>query len=84
MADLNDVDPAVVVKFLTHLNHIAAAELKKFGHFTVPNLIHVKRSTLPAAKPGKRMAFGKVIKVKARPSLTVLRIKAHRSVNNQV
>merc|ERR1711937_844852 len=52
---------------------LATAEVKKTGKFTLPGLCMLKTRTRPARKAGTTTAFGKTIKVKARPAQKVVK-----------
>merc|ERR1719152_230685 len=52
---------------------LATAETKKTGKFTIPGLCMFKTRIRPARKAGKSMAFGKVIKVKARKATKIVK-----------
>merc|ERR1711865_375797 len=52
---------------------LATAEVKKSGKFTIPGLCMIKTRTKPARKAGTRLAFGKMIKVKAAPAKKIVK-----------
>merc|ERR1712153_123056 len=52
---------------------LATAEVKKSGKFVIPGLCMIKTRIKPARKAGKRMAFGKEIKVKAAPAKKIVK-----------
>merc|ERR1712183_996567 len=58
------------------INSIAALgtkEVKRCGVFSVPGLCRIKTRVKPATKAGTRVAFGKEIKVKAKPARTIVK-----------
>merc|ERR1719353_2348689 len=55
-------------KILDALAELATKETKSTGKFTIPGVCMVKTRHKPATKAGKRMAFGKEVKVKAKPA----------------
>merc|ERR1719171_192007 len=52
---------------------LATAEVKKTGKFIIPGLCMFKTRIRPARKAGKTTAFGKTIKVKARPATKIVK-----------
>merc|ERR1712046_36786 len=62
-----------VSKLLDSLAGIATTQVKKVGKFTIPGLVMIKTRKKEAQKAGKRMAFGKLITVKARPAKTIVK-----------
>merc|ERR1719265_1977024 len=52
---------------------LATAEVKKTGKFTIPGLCMLKTRIRPARKAGVAQAFGKTIKVKARPATKIVK-----------
>merc|ERR1712050_803264 len=59
----------VINSFVT----IATKEVKKVGVFSIPGLCRIKTRVKPATKAGTRMAFGKEVKVKAKPARTIVK-----------
>merc|ERR1711998_814281 len=60
-------------KVLDALAELASKEANSTGKFTIPGVCMVKTKHKPATKAGKRMAFGKEVKVKAKPARTVVK-----------
>merc|ERR1711988_61777 len=54
--------------------------LKKHGKFTIPGVSMIKLRHKKATPAGKRMAFGKEIKVKAKPACKVVKCFAPKSL----
>merc|ERR1711988_784939 len=54
--------------------------LKKHGKFTIPGVSMIKLRHKKATPAGKRMAFGKEIKVKAKPACKVVKCFAPRTL----
>merc|ERR1712100_365095 len=50
-------------KILDALAELATSETKKTGKFVIPGVCMIKTRHKPARKAGKRMAFGKEVKV---------------------
>merc|ERR550537_704193 len=74
----------VMTKALDALAEIAGKEVKSTGKFTIPGVCMVKTRFKPATKAGKRMAFGKEIKVKAKKARTVVKAFAVAAIKKQV
>merc|ERR1719355_241011 len=71
-------------KALDALAELAAKETKSTGKFTIPGICMVKTRHKPATKAGKRVAFGKEIKVKAKPARTVVKCFAVKAIKKSV
>merc|ERR1719272_2827794 len=69
----NGLKKAEAMKMIDDLVALATVEVKKSGKFTLPGLVMIKTRIKPARKAGKRMAFGKEIKVKAAPAKKVVK-----------
>ena len=63
---------------------IATKEVKKSGVFTLPGLCRIKTRTKPATKACTRMAFGKEMKVKAKPARTVVKAFPVAALKRQI
>merc|ERR1712151_633059 len=59
-------------KVLESLADVATKEVKK-GKFTIPGVVMIKTRLKPATKAGKRVVFGKLVMVKAKPAKTVVK-----------
>merc|ERR1712178_612480 len=66
------------------LGELAAKEVKSTGKFTIPGICMIKTRHKPATKAGKRMAFGKEVKVKAKPARTVVKAFAVAALKKSV
>merc|ERR1712046_462267 len=71
-------------KVLDALAELAGKEAKSTGKFTIPGVCMVKTKHKPATKAGKRMAFGKEVRVKAKPARTVVKCFAVKSLKQCV
>merc|ERR1719305_2254363 len=60
-------------KVLEALAELVTKEVKGTGKFKIPGVCMIKTRHKPARKAGKRMAFGKEMKVKARAACTVVK-----------
>merc|ERR1719359_1735228 len=71
-------------KVLDALSELAEKETKGTGKFTIPGICVVKTRHKKATKAGKRMAFGKEIKCKAKPARTIVKAFAVKSLRSVV
>eukprot|EP00438_Fugacium_kawagutii_P020321 Skav220843 [mRNA] locus=scaffold1888:355428:355781:- [translate_table: standard] len=62
-----------ISKVLDTLAEIGTKEVKKAGKFTLPGLCMIKTRKKKATKAGKRMMFGKEVKIAAKPAKTVVK-----------
>merc|ERR1719210_3019217 len=62
-----------VVSMLDTLASVTTAEVKKNSVFTLPGLCRIKTRAKPAQKAGKRMIFGQMTVVKAKPAKTLVK-----------
>ena len=68
-----DLKKSQCSQLLDHFAGLATAEVKKTGKFTLPGLCMLKTRVRPARKAGTTTAFGKTIKVKARPAQKIVK-----------
>merc|ERR1711881_23389 len=61
---------------------IIPGALKASGKFTIPGVTMIKLRKKPATKAGKRMAFGKMVKVKAKPARTIVKCFTAKSLKD--
>merc|ERR1711924_560568 len=71
-------------KILDALAELATKETKSTGKFTIPGVCMVKKRHKPATKAGKRMAFGELVKVKAKPARNVVKAFALAALKKSV
>merc|ERR1712000_598747 len=71
-------------RVLEALAELAGKEVKGAGKFTIPNVCMIKTRHKPATKAGKRMAFGKEVRVKAKPARTVVKAFAVSALKKSV
>lgn len=62
-----------MTKALDALTDLVHKEVKSTGKFKIPGVCMIKTRHKPASKAGKRMAFGKEIKVKAKAARTIVK-----------
>merc|ERR1719235_749345 len=62
-----------VAKALDALADLATQQVKTVGKFALHGLCLIKTRRKPATKAGKRLMFGKEVKVKAKPAKTVVK-----------
>merc|ERR1719310_1420395 len=60
-------------KVLDALAEVGAAQVKSAGKFVIPGLVMIKTRRKKATKAGKRLMFGKEVKVAAKPAKTVVK-----------
>merc|ERR1719409_2609871 len=60
-------------KVLDALAELGGAQVKSAGKFVIPGLVMVKTKRKKATKAGKRLMFGKEVKVSAKPAKTVVK-----------
>merc|ERR1719421_470576 len=73
LADKTKLEKKAVAGVVDGLVALATAEVKKTGKFTIPGLCMLKTRIRPARKAGTSQAFGKTIKVKARPATKIVK-----------
>merc|ERR1711937_171636 len=73
LASKTGLEKKAVSGVMGELVALATAEVKKTGKFTLPGLCMLKTRIKPARKAGTTTAFGKTIKVKARPAQKVVK-----------
>ena len=73
-----------VSEVLESLAALGTKEVKKNGIFCVPGLCRIKTKTKKATKAGKRLMFGKEVKVKARPARTVVKAFPVAALKSQI
>jgi nucleoid DNA-binding protein len=74
----------VCKQVVENLAGIATEQVKSMGKFTLPGLFRIKTRVKPATKAGKRMAFGKEVKVKAKPARTIVKAFAVKALKDSV
>merc|ERR1712194_488153 len=60
-------------KVLDALAEIGSKQVKTVGKFVLPGLVMIKTRRKAATKAGKRLMFGKEVKVSAKPAKTVVK-----------
>merc|ERR1712034_50750 len=84
LATEHDLKQKVCSQVVESFAAIATQEVKKTGVFIVPGLCRIKTRTKPATKAGKRMMFGKEVKVKAKPARTIVKAYPVVALKNQI
>lgn len=79
-----EVKKSQMSKALDALAELAAKEVKSTGKFTIPGICMVKTRHKAATKAGKRMAFGKEVKCKAKPARTIVKAFAVAAIKKSV
>merc|ERR1711976_48179 len=73
MAAACETKKGEMTKVLDALAEVITKEVKSTGKFKIPGVCMIKTRHKPARKAGKRMAFGKEVKVKAKPARTIVK-----------
>merc|ERR1719248_469513 len=73
MATACETKRSEMSKVLEALAELVTKEVKSTGKFKIPGVCMIKTRHKPATKAGKRVAFGKEIKVKAKPARTIVK-----------
>merc|ERR1719337_607944 len=60
-------------KVLDALADVGSTQVKSAGKFVIPGLVMIKTKRKKATKAGKRLMFGKEVKVAAKPAKTVVK-----------
>ena len=66
------------------LRTIACAEVKKTEEFVIPQLTTLKLKHKPARKAGKKMMFGKEVKVAAKPASKVVKAFPAKALKDSI
>merc|ERR1712093_156603 len=75
---------AQVKGLLADLTAVATAEVKKTGKFVVPHMVMLKLKHKPATKAGKRIMFGKEVKVAAKPAKKVVKAFPAKALKDSI
>merc|ERR1719482_2294908 len=84
MATACETKRSEMSKVLDALAELVTKEVKSTGKFKIPGVCMVKTRHKPARKAGKRMAFGKEVKVKAKAAHTVVKCFAVKALKQCV
>mmetsp|Transcript_109209 Transcript_109209/g.152729 ORF Transcript_109209/g.152729 Transcript_109209/m.152729 type:complete len:114 (+) Transcript_109209:69-410(+) len=84
LAEAAGLKKGEVTKVLDSLAEIGTKEVKKAGKFTLPGLCMIKTRKKKATKGGKRMMFGKEVKVKPQPAKTVVKAFCVAALKQQI
>merc|ERR1719387_1016025 len=84
IAEKAGLTPKDVKSVLSALNDIAYEEVKKTEKFTIPQLCMLKLKHKPARKAGKKMMFGKEVKVAAKKASKVVKAFAAKPLKDSV
>merc|ERR1719287_361759 len=83
IAEEVEMKPKDVSTIIESLVALGTSEVKKSGIFTIPGLCRIKTRVKPATKAGKKMIFGKEVKVKAKAARTVVKAFAVAALKSQ-
>merc|ERR1712118_562744 len=84
LADKTGLDKKSVAGLVESFVQLATAEVKKTGKFTIPGLCMLKTRIRPARRTGTSTAFGKTIKVKARPATKVVKAYCVKALKDSI
>merc|ERR1711881_49249 len=84
LASKTGLEKKAVSGVIGELVTLATAEVKKTGKFTIPGLCMLKTKTRPARKAGTTTAFGKTIKVKARPATKIVKAYCVKALKDSI
>ena len=84
LADAAGLKKGELSKVLDALAEIGTREVKKNGKFTLPGLCMIKTRKKKATKGGKRMMFGKEVKVKPQLAKTVVKAFPVAALKQQI
>merc|ERR1712138_130237 len=84
LAEACDSKRSEMAKVLEALAEVATKEVKGTGKFTIPGVCMIKTRHKKATKAGKRMAFGQLIKVKAKKARTIVKAFAVSAIKKCV
>merc|ERR1712080_201598 len=84
IAQKTGLKPKDVKGVFSELQTIAYNEVAKIEKFVIPQLVMLKLKHKPATKAGKRMMFGKEVKVAAKPAKKVVKAFAAKALKDSV
>merc|ERR1711907_177593 len=84
LVDKTGLDKKSVAGVVESFVQLATAEVKKTGKFTIPGLCMLKTKVRPARKAGTSTAFGKTIKVKARPATKIVKAYCVKALKDSI
>merc|ERR1711879_856980 len=84
IADGSGMKPKEVKAMLTTLGEIAATEVKTAGKLTIPGVVMLKLKSKPARKATKKMIFGKMTNVAAKPASKTVKCFAVKALKASI
>merc|ERR550514_2659283 len=84
IAGKTGLKPKDVKGIFSELNAIAYKEVAKTEKFVIPQLVTLKLKHKPATKAGKRMMFGKEVKVAAKPAKKVVKAFPAKALKDSI
>merc|ERR1712023_169911 len=84
LATATELKKSECSKVLDALAEVAGAQVKSVGKFVIPGVVMIKTRRKPATKAGKRLMFGKEVKVKAKPAKTVVKAFAVAAIKKAI
>merc|ERR1712046_221291 len=84
IAEKTELKPKNVRAVFNALSEIAQAEVSRTQKFTIPHIVTLKLKPKPATKAGKKMMFGNLVKVAAKPAKKVVKAFAAKALKDSV
>ena len=84
LSEASGLKKGEISTILDTLAEIGTKEVKKNGKFTLPGLCMIKTRKKKATKGGKKMMFGKEVKVKPQPAKTVVKAFPVAALKQQI
>merc|ERR1712093_871423 len=84
IAEQTELKPKNVKAVFGALVSIANVEVKKTEKFAIPHLVTLKLKHKPATKAGKRMMFGKEVKVAAKPARKIVKAFPAKALKDSI
>merc|ERR1719230_2093233 len=84
LAEKTGLKPKEVKSVLGALNDVAYKEVAKTEKCTIPQLVMLKLKHKPARKAGKKMMFGKEVRVAAKPASKVVKAFPAKSLKDSI
>ena len=84
IADETELKKSDVSKVLVALTGVATEQVSKAGKFAIPGLVMLKKKVKPARAAGKKMMFGKEVKVKAAKAKTIVKAYCVKALKDSI
>merc|ERR1711939_1108814 len=84
IAEETELKKSDVSKVLVALTGVATEQVTKAGKFAIPGLVMLKKKVKPARAAGKKMMFGKEVKVKAAKAKTIVKAYCVKALKDSI